>query len=228
MKLKGERGKKSSSSKTTHKKKPATLHDEAILDVTCRYARSKVSELHTNRWLATGGNGRLDNHSKKHAPNRFTGWNSIKLLFTAMLTDERTGSPTPCELWRWRTDPDPRNNPVTLQPSRATHSLDSIISLVGKHMTTQLAMMVVMMISENREWVRMYMADRRIELNGSRIHRADEALNRYISSPLFTTTNVWNKHNLFTSGQIPQVVGFCGRYFKHIVRFQNMTLNTLN
>lgn len=36
------------------------------------------------------------------------------------------------------------------------------------------------------------MATRRIGLNGSRIHKASVALNRKMSFPLLTTTNVWN------------------------------------
>lgn len=58
-------------------------------------------------------------------------------------------------------------------------------------MKMQLVKMVVMMKSENKGCTKMYIATRRIGLNGSRIHMASVALNRKMSFPLLTTTNVW-------------------------------------
>lgn len=76
-----------------------------------------------------------------------------------------------------------------------THSVDSMVGVVGMIMSIQLTNIVVMMKREKSEWTSMYMATRRIGLNGSSIHIASVAENLYISFPLLMTTKVYEQTN---------------------------------
>lgn len=71
-----------------------------------------------------------------------------------------------------------------------SYSVCSMASFGGIVMITQLTRMVTMTRKLNSGWTSMYMATRRIGLNGSSMYIEGVALNLKISCPLLTTTNV--------------------------------------
>lgn len=64
-------------------------------------------------------------------------------------------------------------------------------------MNTQFVSIVVMIVTENIGWTKIYIATRRIGLKGSSAHRPSVALNLKISFPLLITTKVCEKKIIF-------------------------------
>lgn len=65
-----------------------------------------------------------------------------------------------------------------------------MVGVGGIIMNTQLVSIVVMIVTENIGWTKIYIATRRIGLKGSSAQRPSVALNLKISFPLLITTKV--------------------------------------
>lgn len=78
---------------------------------------------------------------------------------------------------------------------RLTYSDASIVGVGVIIMNTQFVSIVVMIVTENIGWTKMYIATRRIGLKGSSAQRPSVALNLKISLPLLITTKVCENEN---------------------------------
>ena len=77
------------------------------------------------------------------------------------------------------------------------YSVLSMESSGGNVMRMQLTRIVTITKKLNIGWTSIYMATRRIGLNGSNIHNAFVALNLNMSFPLLTTVNVYQRKTQF-------------------------------